>query len=324
MSFFTRAGLDIDMTDAQTLSNSVQALRAEKDSDDKVQVVLHKCLQKLNQARYECIDDKEPSDYSHFGLNFAIYTHFTSPIRRYADVVVHRLLTVALEEKENTRNRLDGMLNLLEYNREISDRVYNARKASRDCVTLFHCLLLKEQGAKVFEALVYDISKNTIRIYVEEHGLRLVVDLASDRRIDSTTLLDDELLVACSFKKPLCLASWVSIYTGQRQLSRSRQQKKKEEELQRMIADKKELMKRLKAQNDADQDELHEMLERFNEESEYHQSVLDNAGLPPNQSNNCSLAVFDRVKVKVEATDTFPLDFKATLMLTADDEAEFG
>lgn len=40
-------------------------------------------------------------DWRHYALNIPVYTHFTSPIRRYADVMVHRLLTASLEGPES-------------------------------------------------------------------------------------------------------------------------------------------------------------------------------------------------------------------------------
>ena len=62
----------------------------------------------------------------HYGLNFEIYTHFTSPIRRYADLLVHRLLTISLKENEATRDKLDG-LDYSEYAEDISAKSFNAR-----------------------------------------------------------------------------------------------------------------------------------------------------------------------------------------------------
>merc|ERR1719321_1564466 len=50
----------------------------------------------MNQAIYFCTGEVSPSLYSHYGLAMEYYTHFTSPIRRYADVLVHRLLMAAL------------------------------------------------------------------------------------------------------------------------------------------------------------------------------------------------------------------------------------
>jgi len=107
-------------------------LSNDPNSTDKLHIVNRKFLTNLQQARYVCIENLDPQDYMHYGLNFEIYTHFTSPIRRYADLLVHRLLTITLKEKENTRSMLDG-LDYSEYAEEISEKSYNARNASKDC-----------------------------------------------------------------------------------------------------------------------------------------------------------------------------------------------
>lgn len=50
----------------------------------------------MQTALYFCSGDVSPFEYRHYALNVSHYTHFTSPIRRYADIVVHRLLAAAL------------------------------------------------------------------------------------------------------------------------------------------------------------------------------------------------------------------------------------
>lgn len=51
----------------------------------------------MQQAKYFCTGDCEDiSEYHHYALAFDYYTHFTSPIRRYADVIVHRVLQYSL------------------------------------------------------------------------------------------------------------------------------------------------------------------------------------------------------------------------------------
>lgn len=47
-------------------------------------------------AQYFCSGEQAQEEWHHYGLAAPIYTHFTSPIRRYADVCVHRLLGAAI------------------------------------------------------------------------------------------------------------------------------------------------------------------------------------------------------------------------------------
>ena len=96
--FLEKVGLrGIDLTDASSLSHSLEK-KKETEAEDKLEVLNRKFLTCLTQAKYVTIDQREPKEYQHYGLNFPLYTHFTSPIRRYADLLVHRLLTICLKE----------------------------------------------------------------------------------------------------------------------------------------------------------------------------------------------------------------------------------
>jgi hypothetical protein len=54
----------------------------------------------MSEAQYVCAGAKTRAELSHYGLGLSLYTHFTSPIRRYADIVVHRQLLATLKSSK--------------------------------------------------------------------------------------------------------------------------------------------------------------------------------------------------------------------------------
>ena len=80
-----------------------RVLRASKHRDDAA-VIQSVMLRSMSQAVYQ------PENLGHFGLAFEAYTHFTSPIRRYADLLVHRAIRSLIRSTKKVSNvhRVDG------------------------------------------------------------------------------------------------------------------------------------------------------------------------------------------------------------------------
>jgi DIS3-like exonuclease 2 len=92
--FCDAKGFPMDISSAGSIQKSINAISDRTTS----RVVSYLLLRAMKNAEYICTGALPPNDsnYNHFALNVPFYTHFTSPIRRYADVIVHRQLALAL------------------------------------------------------------------------------------------------------------------------------------------------------------------------------------------------------------------------------------
>ncbi|KAL0083385.1 hypothetical protein F4703DRAFT_1953615, partial [Phycomyces blakesleeanus] len=133
-------GCEIDGSTAGSLQESFEAI---KDPLVKM-VVLLLAIKPMQRAKYFCSGTISEEKYLHYALNVPLYSHFTSPIRRYADVMVHRQLQNALEGKDN-----NIQLYLAKY-------LHNLEADKKDIVRL---------------AIVVSVNKTSYNVYIPEYGL---------------------------------------------------------------------------------------------------------------------------------------------------------
>lgn len=95
LSAASAVDVKLDISTSKTLADSLDlAVRADDPYFNKLLRILStRCMM---PAQYFCSGEIPQDQWHHYGLATQVYTHFTSPIRRYADVIVHRLLAAAI------------------------------------------------------------------------------------------------------------------------------------------------------------------------------------------------------------------------------------
>ncbi|HXJ03137.1 MAG TPA: ribonuclease R [Micropepsaceae bacterium] len=110
-----------------------------------------------------------PENLGHFGLNLARYAHFTSPIRRYADLVVHRALIRGLKLGEGGLSDSDVM-QLRETADHISMTERRAMAAERDSVDRYVAAFMEDRVGAVFDGRVTGVTRFGLFLRLKETG----------------------------------------------------------------------------------------------------------------------------------------------------------
>lgn len=198
-AFCNKHGFDLDVSSAGALHRSLESLRENlKDDHSLFSIIVLYATKPMQLATYFCtgeLRDKE-TDWAHYALATPLYTHFTSPIRRYPDIVVHRLLAATLEAEEIYQKQLNSSLKL----NQRMDMALSGRETADRCFT-----------GPVFnkEAAESSVGQKALMIATLKHKVPRTAELASvaahcnERKLASKSVQEanDKLYLWAMLKK---------------------------------------------------------------------------------------------------------------------------
>lgn len=170
-----RKNLSISLESSKTLADSLDRCIDEEDQffNTLVRIMSTRCMM---AAEYFSSGEFNYSEFRHYGLAVDIYTHFTSPIRRYCDIVAHRQLAAAigyesLDFNFTTRDKMNAICS------NINKRHRNAQFAGRASIEYYVGQVMKNTTGQIEKGYVIRIFSNGIVILVSKFGVESLIKL---------------------------------------------------------------------------------------------------------------------------------------------------
>lgn len=171
--FVQKFGYDIDVSDPTMISKNINALLNDIRFENEHSIIQTMAIRSMAKANYDT------HNIGHYGLSFEYYTHFTSPIRRYADLVVHRIV----QEELTTRKHRYGS-ELDDICKRISRMERKAVEAERESTKYFQTLFVLDKIGEEFTGTISGIAEFGMFVRMDENyceGMIPLSEIPGDR-----------------------------------------------------------------------------------------------------------------------------------------------
>lgn len=173
-------GIHLDIQSAGGIHSSLMKYETFETNDiyawARRTVMNSLCAKVMKRARYFCAEGDDEANFHHYALNVPFYTHFTSPIRRYPDIMVHRLLAASLGMAPEPTWNNDFTKSVA---RNCNIQKNSAKVAGEQSSLLYLSLFLSHKGPIETFAAVFDVKDRsfdvilygfctTLRIYTDK------------------------------------------------------------------------------------------------------------------------------------------------------------
>lgn len=173
-------GLPLNTSSNKALASSLNHI--QHSTDPTVQTALKVLATRaMSEAEYVAAGEVfEPYGLSHYGLALEFYTHFTSPIRRYADIVVHRMLISSCKDFVHAESDIGLSFHaekrfmtteLSQMACHLNERHRASKRAQKECNEL-HLLMYLQKHAQAEHGVVIEVQPRALVVFVPKYDLR--------------------------------------------------------------------------------------------------------------------------------------------------------
>lgn len=165
--FVSKFGKQFSYKNDRDIAKNMNSLFDEMKEENEFLLIQQMAIKSMAKAIYDT------ENIGHYGLGFDYYAHFTSPIRRYADLMVHRVLFNHLEKKNI---RYKGLSQTAEH---ISITERRATEAERASKKYFQALYLQDKEGEVFAGTISGLTEWGMYVELEENYCEGMISLRS-------------------------------------------------------------------------------------------------------------------------------------------------